>query len=123
MTGVQTCALPISVGARVGAWTGGDGGRVAKALVEIRRRLQFEAQQPAYSSAALELLAADGSPLDNDKLAEEIERRAQLYRRRWPEAELTPTALSKHWTRVLTQRPGSGAARVASIATMFDGER
>ena len=99
-----------------------DGGRIAKALTEIRRRLEFEAQQPAYSATALELLAADSSPLDNGRLAEEIERRAQLYRRRWPEAELTPTALSKHWTRVLTQRPGTGA-RVASIATMFDDER
>lgn len=41
-------------------------------------------------------------------LIDEIRRRARLYRERWPNVELTPSALAKNWERVTKPRPGQG---------------
>lgn len=38
-------------------------------------------------------------------LPAEIERRAKLYRDKWPHLTLTPTALAAHWIRVLPVNP------------------
>ena len=39
-------------------------------------------------------------------IARQISARAALYRRRWPNVELTPTALAANWSRVVTAQPG-----------------
>jgi len=41
-----------------------------------------------------------GRPED---LADEIPRRAEMYRTLWPEMALTPTALAVHWGRVAAE--------------------
>lgn len=38
-------------------------------------------------------------------IANQIRARARLYRQRWPNMELTPPALAKHWARVTTEPP------------------
>ena len=42
--------------------------------------------------------------LREEDLPAEIEWRAELYRHKWPELTLTPTALARHWYRVLPKR-------------------
>lgn len=39
-------------------------------------------------------------------IANQIRGRARLYRTRWPTVECTPTALAKHWSRVVSEAPG-----------------
>src|SRR5262249_42182276 len=71
-------------------------GRIAKALKTIR-----------------ELVVRDSSTqtfLDPETgewwIARQINARAAQYRRRWPNVELTPTALAANWSRVVTAQPG-----------------
>lgn len=74
-----------------------EGGRLGQALKIIRR-----------------VVVEDSSPqtfLDPETgewhIARQIGARAALYRRRWPNVELTPTALASNWSRVVTAQPGS----------------
>jgi Helix-turn-helix domain len=48
-------------------------------------------------------------------IADRIMRRAALYRSRWPNVELTPTALASNWTRVTTG-DGRSAAEAVDVA-------
>jgi len=102
-----------------------DGSRVGKALAEIRRRVEeeatgkvpemlWDARADAVEAHAFDV---DNDPLDNHHLAAAIVRRAQLYTDRWPDAELTPTALAKHWTRVAVPKSGGKV----TAAQMFAG--
>lgn len=93
-----------------------DGGRIARALSDIRKRARAEAngEVPVLLIAARDLAARavrferemEGDPLENLALAAAIRQRAQLYRERWPDIDLTPTALAKNWTLVATPLPG-----------------
>ena len=42
---------------------------------------------------------------DSYLLGAEIHDRAKLYRALWPDMSLTPTALAKHWKRVVEEKP------------------
>jgi len=100
-----------------------DGGMVAKALKEIRQRCVTEAQSGDPRGQPSEhILFADehGDPRDNHLLAIEIKHRATLYRQRWPEVELTPTALAKHWTRLLTEKPKGAKLTPGSLLERFN---
>lgn len=87
-------------------------------------------ERQLYGKTVRELRALDASP-------EEILRRCSHYRARFPNAELTCTALTKHWSRVehpppepipangvydLTQRPSKTQQSLAAIAN-FDPTR
>jgi hypothetical protein len=48
--------------------------------------------------------AAFHEGLLEDDLHVEIRLRAEMYRQRWPNIELTPGALAKHWYRVAAPR-------------------
>lgn len=101
-----------------------DGGMIAKALKTIRQRLVSEAAASDPRGDAARRILAEDDPVGSTgvRLAEEVAVRARLYRERWPDVELTPTALAKHWTRVATPAPGRGRAAAREIATMFDAE-
>ena len=92
-----------------------DGGLVARALKTIRVRLEAEASgKQAISESdrvcATAALAADGDPLGNAVLADEIRRRAKLYVERFSdEIVLSPGALAKNWTVVIVPRRRKGA--------------
>lgn len=68
-------------------------GRIASALRTIR-------------SVAGEGLSTDDPALAEGYIASEIRVRARLYRDRWPNVELTPTALAANWSRVMNPQPG-----------------
>ncbi len=55
--------------------------------------------------------AAFSEGLLEDGLPEEIRLRAQAYRERWPQLTLTPTALAKHWFRVIAEVPSVKSAQ------------
>ena len=74
---LRVCGMPMS------GLTGSEGGRVAKARKEI-----------------MDAMPQDRPTLDMESfIVAEIERRAAAYRREWPNAELTPTALASNWSR------------------------
>jgi hypothetical protein len=78
-----------------------EGGRIAAAQKVITGL--WEAKQGTRPPAQ------DAARADWDYvLVVEIRHRAHLYRRRWPNVELTPSALAKNWERVTTPRPGGG---------------
>jgi hypothetical protein len=54
-------------------------------------------------NASLKEIRDEMPDVDAVDLAGEIVYRAGLYRKAFPGAALTPTALAKHWTRVLTE--------------------
>lgn len=63
-------------------------------------------------NAALKSIREESKIEDSYILAYEIHQKAKLYRQLMPEVMLTPTALSKHWTRVgeeTEQRKAKGA--------------
>lgn len=101
-----------------------DAGLVGKSLAEIRKRLVGESKNAALPRSSREvaraLLEIDDKvgKASNAELAQEIRNRAGLYSRKWPTAELTPSALAKHFTRVLA---GGKAKRPSDYARMFDG--
>jgi hypothetical protein len=73
-----------------------ESGRIARALKTIRA-----------------MVVRDTSPQTFEEpetgewwIARQISARANLYQRRWPGIELTPTALASNWGRVVTAQPG-----------------
>jgi DNA-binding Lrp family transcriptional regulator len=73
-----------------------EAGQLAKALKQIRGFVV-----PTMSEQVLE-----EPSLSEQHIAQQIRARARLYRDRWPNVELTPLALAKNWSRVLTAQPG-----------------
>lgn len=74
-----------------------DAKQVATALKAIRGR--------AFGGAAIE---SDPATVEA-ALASAIHDHAAAYRERWPDIELTPTALAKHWDRVTQPRTNGHA--------------
>jgi hypothetical protein len=56
-------------------------------------------------NAALRQIRESASELTEDELALEIRHRADVYRKVFPNAALTPTALAKHWERMPVEAP------------------
>lgn len=83
-----------------------EGGKIAVALKVIRRACVRD--WPVIES--LDAKSAEAF------IATEIAVRAQQYRERWPEIELTPTALASNWSRVTTARPGRDHLSVREAA-------
>lgn len=52
---------------------------------------------------ALASIRSEMTDVPDETLAEEIRFRARSYRKAWPNAALTPTALSKHWSRIVAE--------------------
>lgn len=82
-----------------------EAGRIAKAKQLIRSAVAAKLPDEPWR--------ADCESYEQD-LACEIRRRAALYRDRWPNAELTPTALAFNWERV-TNRRANGSLTTAEI--------
>lgn len=62
------------------------------------------AERGAVARAKQQIVAAsslDGQAMADTDLAEEIRRRARAYANRWPAMDLTPTALARHWGRLV----------------------
>jgi len=53
--------------------------------------------------------------VDDEAIATEIGLRAQAYREKMPECSLTPTALAKHWFRVMVQPLGAPSRQQSAI--------
>lgn len=70
-------------------------GRIARSLKTIRRICAADYNLDANAE------------LGESFIASEIRVRARLYRERWPDVELTPSALAANWSRVTTRRPGA----------------
>ena len=53
---------------------------------------------------------------------DEVPRRAEVYRNRWPGIALTPLALAKHWPSLFPPKPKSTItdAQRANLALMFE---
>lgn len=83
-------------------------GRIAKALKTIREIVVRDSSEQTF------LDAQNGEWW----IARQITARAGLYRRRWPNVELTPMALATNWSRVMTEQPGSDP-----LATMDAAQR
>lgn len=82
-----------------------------EALVEVTRaNVHFERGAINKALAAIKAAAHDEGIID---VAEEIRLRAELYKRRWPGAELTPPALAKHWIRVAELKDERTAQQIA----------
>lgn len=64
------------------------------------------AMERGQLNAALKAIR-EACDLSNDLLALEIEMHAEAYHRTFPGLTLTPTALAKHWFRVMAPRGGS----------------
>lgn len=76
-----------------------EAGRIAQGLKLIRKLVADE-----YGAVETWRLA---SPEEREQdIADVIRQRAALYRDRWPQVELTPTALAANWARVTRPRPG-----------------
>ena len=69
-----------------------------EALVEVTGA-NISAERGALNRALMEI-RSEMEDVDDPDLAEEIRFRAAAYRRAWPTVALTPTALSKHWSRI-----------------------
>lgn len=63
---------------------------------------------------ALQLIRGQMAGIDDDLLADEIRLRARVYRNFMPNMMLTPTALAKHWLRLVTQPAKKAAATCAT---------
>jgi hypothetical protein len=73
-----------------------ESGRIARALKTIRAIVVRDSSEQTFTD-----------PRNGEWwIARQIMARAGLYRRRWPNMELTPTALATHWSRVVTEEPG-----------------
>lgn len=94
-------ALVSATGGNPEQVTPAEGGRVAKALADIRS------------------VCPSLSPED---LADEIHRRAGIYRRSHPDWSLTPTALASHWSGsdAPTALPGAKKSKTAVQAAIDD---
>lgn len=80
-------------------------------LVEVTRaNVHFERGAINKALSAIKACARDEGIID---VAKEIRLRAELYKRRWPGAELTPPALAKHWIRVAEVKDERTASQVA----------
>jgi len=71
-------------------------GRIARALKTIRELVVRDTSEQTFDEAST----------GEWWIARQITARAGLYRRRWPNVELTPTALASNWGRVVTAQPG-----------------
>lgn len=65
-------------------------------------------------NAALRLIRQAMGDVGDENVAQEIRNRARRYRLTWPDIPLTPTALAKHWERVVSERPEQGVNLHAS---------
>lgn len=76
----------------------------------VRETAANEAMERGQLNVALKAIrsAALSEGLMDEGLPEEIRLRAQAYRRTFPGLVLTPTALAKHWHRVMVV-PASGS--------------
>lgn len=83
-----------------------DKGQIAKALKLIRGYVVAASSPQAFDEAM------NGEAL----ITQQIRARARLYRQRWPEMELTPTALAKQWARVTAPVPGGSPASALDAA-------
>lgn len=74
-------------------------------------------------NAGLKSIKEQSEITDSYLLADEIHKRAKLYRKVMPEVMLTPTALAKHWARVyeeMESRRFVDTTNVAAKATACD---
>lgn len=64
-------------------------------------------------------IRAKAQGLSDEDLAEEVALRCRAYRERWPDIDITPSAVAKHWNRVVSEAPSRGvtASRAHAIAT------
>lgn len=80
-------------------------------------------------NAGLKSIREQSAIEDSYLLADEIHKRAKLYRKVMPEAMLTPTALAKHWARVYEEMESRRFIDSANIAAKYtpcatcDGDR
>jgi hypothetical protein len=74
-----------------------EAGQLAKALKQIR----------GFIAPTLPPQSLEAPEATEQHIANHIRSRARLYRDRWPNVELTPLALAKNWSRVLTAQPGA----------------
>lgn len=81
------------------------------ALVEATRsNPRFERGRIAVALKAIRECCRDDGILDED-VPKEITYRAKCYREHFKGIELTPTALARHWYRVLPQKSASDLLR------------
>lgn len=74
---------------------------------------EFERGRIAIALKAIRAASADS--IAAEELPLEIERRAKLYHQAWPTMTLTPTALARHWNRVVQMANGSAGAQALDI--------
>jgi hypothetical protein len=56
--------------------------------------------------------------VDDEAIAAEIPLRAQAYRAKMPNCSLTPTALAKHWFRVMVSTPTNLTVEEQTLARL-----
>ena len=73
----------------------------------VRETHANPAMERGKLNAALKAIreAAFTEGIHEDSLPQEIQLRADAYRAMWPMLTLTPTALARHWFRVVAGRP------------------
>lgn len=73
----------------------------------VRETAANPAMERGPLNAALKAIreAAFSEGIGEDGLPTEIRLRADAYRERWPHLTLTPTALARHWFRVIAPVP------------------
>lgn len=77
-----------------------------EALTDELGQPATESERETYRRAVRELCAVGAK-------ADEIRLRAGRYRTAWPNVELTPAALLKHWSRFAEARPAAGNGRAS----------
>jgi hypothetical protein len=73
-----------------------------EALVEVTGA-NVAVERGAINSALKAIKEALGGEVDGELLGEVITDMAGRYRKLWPDMTLTPTALAKHWNRILAE--------------------
>jgi len=81
-------------------------------IEETRSNPHFERGKINQALKAIRI-ASFHEGIPEEELAVEIRLRADIYRRRWPEVELTAPALAKHWYRMATPVQPRSAAQQA----------
>lgn len=123
---VESLLLPPSQTTAVGSTTARAGnGRPPDLLWEamleacgLRQEDMTKGARGACNSARKDLGAVGATP-------EEVRRRAAIYRRKFPGAELTPTALAKQWAQCGSETPVVPPARRGAVTAyrQTEGER